>query len=216
MEGGDYGLFSNGIIVRNDLDIHLQENDNGDNIVLYTNVTTEATVQTCGYATLSGGQCIVAFDPSFADAVSSAAPVVVTLTPMGNTGGVYLSNVDSKGFTAMENNNGKSSATVSYIAIGKRKGYENPSLPQEVIARDYVQKVNRGLHNDNDTKTNGEGLYYENGKLDGWVLHPSTPPDPNKLAAVDPNKSLPHLKNPSSKLHLPRRRRTRRLEKIEK
>jgi hypothetical protein len=185
VEGGDYGLFSNGIIVRNNLDIHLQENDKGDNIVLYTNVTTDATVQTCGYATLSGGQCIVAFDPSFADAVSSAAPVIVTLTPMGNTSGVYLSEVDSKGFTAMENNNGKSSAMVSYIAVGKRKGYENPSLPQEVIARDYVQKVNRGLHNDNNTKTNGEGLYYENGKLTVGI-HPSTLPDPNK-PAVDPN-----------------------------
>jgi len=104
---------------------------------------------------------------------------VVTITPMGNTGGVYLSGVTAKGFSAVENNDGKSSVTISYIAIGKRAGYENPELPQEVLASDYTEKLSRGLHNDADTKTNGEGLYYENGKLTVGK-HPSTLPDPNK------------------------------------
>jgi len=183
VEGGDYGLFSNGIIVRNNLDIHLQENENGENTVLYTHVSTDATIQTCGYASLSGGQCVVAFDPSFADAVSTSSPVIVTLTPLGNTGGVYLSEVNGKGFTARENNDGKSSVQVSYIAIGKRKGFENPSLPGEVIARGYVGKVSQGLRNDCDTKTNSEGMYYENGKLTVGI-HPSTLPDPNKQERI--------------------------------
>jgi hypothetical protein len=126
---------------------------------------------------------VVAFDPSFADAVSTSSPVIVTLTPLGNTGGVYLSEVNGKGFTARENNDGKSSVQVSYIAIGKRKGFENPSLPGEVIARGYVGKVSQGLRNDCDTKTNSEGMYYENGKLTVGI-HPSTLPDPNKQERI--------------------------------
>jgi hypothetical protein len=35
------------------------------------------------------------------------------------------------------------------------------------------------LHNDGDTQTNGEGLYYSNGQLIVGI-HPSTLPDPNK------------------------------------
>jgi hypothetical protein len=49
----------------------------------------------------------------------------------------------------------------------------------EVVSSDYVDKLSRGLHNDADTETDGEGLYYENGQL--YVgLHPSVLPDPNR------------------------------------
>jgi hypothetical protein len=178
-EGENYAMYSNGVVFKNNLDVHLQENGSGTNTVLYTNVSTEVTVQTSGYATLSNGMANIDFDPAFAAAVSSESPVVVTVTPTGNSNGVYLSEVTGKGFKVAENNNGKSSVVVSYIAIGKRAGYEHPNLPKEVIAGNYTNNLARGLHNDSDTHTNGEGLYYENGSLVVGI-HSSTLPDPNK------------------------------------
>jgi len=69
-------------------------------------------------------------------------------------------------------------------------------LPKEVIAADYTTKLEQGLHNDADTKTYGQGLYYENGELHVGV-HPSTAPDltredhdapmPQKVINVDSN-----------------------------
>ena len=117
---------------------------------------------------------------------------MVTVTPMGNSNGVYLSEVTKSGFTAVENNNGKSTVTLSYIAIGKRAGYEHPNLSREVIDAGYTNKMARGLHNDADTKTNGEGLYYEDDRLLVGI-HPSTLPDPNKPPAesVIPKPSKP-------------------------
>ncbi|KAF0194995.1 MAG: hypothetical protein FD166_3235 [Bacteroidetes bacterium] len=178
-EGGNYAMYSNGVVFKNNLDVHLQENGTETNTVLYTNVSTDVTVQTSGYATLSDGKVSIDFDPAFAAAVSTETPVVVTVTPTGSSNGVYLAEVSGKGFKVAENNDGKSSVTISYIAIGKRAGYENPSLPREVISAGYNQNLARGLHNDADTHTNGEGLYYENGNL---VVgkHASTLPDPNK------------------------------------
>ncbi len=181
-EGENYATYSNGVVFKNNLDVHLQENGTGTNTVLYTNVSTEVTLQTSGYATLSNGMASIDFDPAFAAAVSSETPVVVTVTPTGNSNGVYLSEVTGKGFKVAENNSGKSSVVVSYIAIGKRAGYEHPNLPKEVIASNYTNNLARGLHNDSDTQTNGEGLYYENGSLVVGI-HPSTLPDPNKPAA---------------------------------
>lgn len=183
-EGSDYAAYNNGNEYNNGLDIHLQKEASGSNTVLYTHVSTDVTVQTCGVATLSAGSCDVTFDPSFAAAVSASSPVVVTVTPMGNSGGVFLSEVSAGGFKIRENNDGKSTVQVSYIAIGKRAGYEKPVLPPDVIAGDYVEKLARGLHNDNDRSSDGEGLYYENGRLQTG-RHPSTLPDPNK-PAVDP------------------------------
>jgi hypothetical protein len=179
VEGENYAMFSNGDVYKNKLDVHLQDNGTGTNTVLYTNVSTDVTVQTSGVATLSNGRANIAFDPSFAASVSAEAPVIVTVTPIGNSNGVYLAEVSASGFAVVENNDGKSSVTVNYIAIGKRAGYENPNLPQELIDAGYTNKMARGLHNDADTKTDGEGLYYENGQLSVGI-HPSTLPDPNK------------------------------------
>jgi hypothetical protein len=191
-EGENYAMFSNGPIYRNNLDIHLQDNGTGTNTVLYTNVSTDATIQTCGVATLSNGTKSIAFDQTFSAAVSSESPVIVTVTPIGNSNGVYLSEVSGNGFTVVENNGGKSNITVNYIAIGKRAGYENPSLPKEVIDAGYTKNMARGLHNDADTQTNGEGLYYENGQLVVGI-HPSTLPNLNKPAeeTVLPKPSTP-------------------------
>jgi len=170
-EGENYGLFSNGKVFKNDLDVHLQKTGN-ENTILYTNVSTEVTIQTSGYASLINGESNINFDESFSNAVSKSEPIIVTITPTGNSNGVYLKQVDSSGFKVVENNGGKSNVTITYIAIGKRAGYENPQLPQEVVDIDYINKLSRGLHNDNDTDKNGEGIYYKNSKL---VV--GTPPD---------------------------------------
>lgn len=191
-EGENYAMFSNGDVYKNKLDVHLQENGTGTNTVLYTNVSTDVTVQTSGVATLSNGRANIAFDPSFAAAVSADAPVIVTVTPIGNSNGVYLAEVSGAGFSVVENNAGKSNVMVNYIAIGKRSGYENPSLPREVIDAGYTGKLASGLHNDADTETNGQGLYYANGELVVGI-HPSTLPDPNKPAieTIIPKPSTP-------------------------
>ena len=191
-EGENYAMYSNGVVFKNNLDVHLQENGTGTNTVLYTHVSTDATIQTCGVATLSNGTKSIEFDQAFSASVSSEAPVIVTVTPVGNSNGVYLSEVSGNGITVVENNGGKSNVTVNYIAIGKRAGYENPSLPPEVIDAAYTNNIARGLHNDADTQTNGEGLYYENGQLVVGI-HPSTLPDPNKPSeeTVLPKPSTP-------------------------
>jgi hypothetical protein len=183
IEGENYATFANGDTYRTGLDIHLQENASTTNTVLYTAVATDATIQTSGYAIVSNGKATVSFDQNFTSAVSGDQPVIVTVTPMGNSNGIYLSEVNTGGFSVVENNSGKSHVTVSYIAIGKRKGHENPKLPQEVIAADYTSKLAQGLHNDNETGTDGAGLYYENEQLHVGK-HPSTFPDLNKQPAI--------------------------------
>jgi hypothetical protein len=182
-EGGNYAMFSHGVTYKDNLDVHLQENSDGSNTVMYTNVSTDATIQTSGIATLSEGRANIAFDPSFAAVVSSEAPVIVTVTPIGESNGVHLTEVTSAGFIVAENNAGKSSVTVNYIAIGKRAGYEKPILAKEVIEAGYTDKVSRGLKPDANTQENSDGLYYENGQLIVGV-HPSTLRDPNKKSVV--------------------------------
>jgi len=180
-EGENYALYSSGTVFKNDLDVHLQKTESNDMSVLYTNVSTDVTVQTSGYATLSAGRCDITFDDNFSSIVSDDIPIVVTVTPVGQSEGVYVSQVNKDGFSIVENNNARSNVQVSFIAIGRRAGYENPQLPAEVISADYTDKIAVGLHNDADMDSDGQGLYYENGQLNVGK-HPSTYPDPNKPA----------------------------------
>lgn len=171
-EGSNYSIYASGDMYRTGADVHLQQNNNGENTVMYTQVSTEMTVQTYGIGSMQGGKSSIVFDQAFSDVVSSGEPIIVTITPIGETKGVFLQNVDGNGFAVSENNNGKSNVQFSWIAIGKRKGYENISLPQDVIDGDYTQKVKRGLSNDNDQGRTGEGLYYENGTLHNGQIRP--------------------------------------------
>jgi hypothetical protein len=188
-EGDNYALYSHGVTYKDNIDVNLQDNGSGTNTPLYTNVSTDVTIMTSGTATLSGGKAEISFDPSFSACVSSAEPVVVTVTPTGSSNGVYLSQVNGTGFTVLENNSGKSNVTVNYIAIGKRAGYEQPHLAKEVVDAGYTTKLAKGLHNDADIQTNGEGLYYENAELINGI-HPSTLPNPNKhIETITPDGS---------------------------
>jgi len=198
-EGENYALYTNGPVIKNDLDIHLQTTSTNTNTVLYTNVSTDATVQTFGVAQLVDGKVTVAFDQAFTSSVSTESPVIITVTPTGKSYGVYISEVSHSGFSILENNEGKSNTQVNFIAIGKRSGYEHPVLPQEVLDAGYTQKLSQGLNNDADTQTNGEGLYYANGQLIVGV-HPSQLPDPNR-PAEDPYKPVPGKPETAGKIN---------------
>ena len=183
--------------------MHLQGNKSENRTVLYTNTSTDITVQTSGVAILSNGKASIKFDEAFVKSVSNSEPVIITVTPVGNSNGVYLADVTSTGFSVQENNAGKSNVTVNYIAIGKRTGFDQLQLAPEVIDATYTTKLSRGLHNDADLKADGEGLYYENGNLVVGV-HPSTLPDPNipaekfmpaKERVTEPSDGGGHLNN---------------------
>lgn len=171
-EGENYALFSDGAVINNGLEVHLQDNGSATRTVLYTNASTDVTVQTSGIAVLSGGRASVAFDQAFVASISSEVPVVVFAIPAGKSNGIYLGEVSTVGFTVIENDDGKSTVPVNYIAIGRRAGYENPVISPEIIDAGYTTRMTRGLHNDADTKTDGEGLYFENGELMVGI-HPS-------------------------------------------
>ncbi len=186
-EGDNYSVYAKGDVYRTGADVHLQMDNTGQNNVMYTLVSPEMTVQTYGIGQMQNGKSSIVFDDAFANIVSSSEPIIVTITPIGKSEGVYLDKVDTDGFSVAENNNGKSSIQFSWIAIGKRSGYENKSLPEDVIAGDYNEKIQRGLSRDADPNDQGEGLYYQNGTLHtGHVIEARTSTNDNPVEAVNP------------------------------
>jgi len=194
-EGENYGVYAKGDIYRTGADVHLQQDNTGQNNVMYTLVSPEMTVQTYGIGQLQNGKSNIDFDAAFANIVSENEPIIVTITPIGKSEAVYLDKVDGSGFTVVENNSGKSNVQFSWIAIGKRSGYENQSLPADVIASDYNEKIQRGLSRDADPNASGEGLYYQNGTLhNGQIIQSRTSNEPGRELDVPVEQFQPEDK----------------------
>jgi len=177
IEGGRYALYTHGNNFTDGLNVQLIERPGDDPIIGYTTISNDVTVIASGRASLVSGTANVRFDVNFAEIISSEEPVIVNVTPIVGCNPLYLASSDEKGFTVIESDGGYSNGSFNWIAIGIREGYENGmDLPAEVVAADYNDKITRGLHNDADTQTDGEGLYFETGEL---VVgkHVSTFPD---------------------------------------
>jgi hypothetical protein len=165
VEGNNFGIYSRGAVYSDQPAVQLQDVGKAERAVTYSSSSTEVTVTTAGQGNLVNGHCSVIYSENFKDVISLKVPVIITVTPMGPSNGVYILSSDDNGFSIAENNDGHSNVTFSFIAIGRRAGYENPQLPAEVIASDFESNMTVGLHNDADRATNGKGLYYQNGSL---------------------------------------------------
>ncbi|MBI5218025.1 MAG: tail fiber domain-containing protein [Bacteroidia bacterium] len=94
---------------------------------IITKLQIDIKVYDEGTRKLNNGKARVNFDASFTQLIGDNKPVV-TITPMGQCNGIYISSVDSKGFEVTELNNGNSSVEFSYILIGKRINAGNKTV----------------------------------------------------------------------------------------
>jgi hypothetical protein len=76
-----------------------------------------------GEAQLQDGVAVVEFERLFREAISPDVPVRVTVSPVGGWSGLYLESADHKGFV-VRSAAGDPNVTFNWIAIGRRKGYE--------------------------------------------------------------------------------------------
>ena len=91
-----------------------------------------------GSGKLVNGELSLTFERLFQEAISSTVPVKVIVTPVGTWSGIYVVNVTSTGFTA-KSENGDLNANFNWIAIGRRKAFED----RPVLSPDFVKAVGK-------------------------------------------------------------------------
>jgi hypothetical protein len=80
---------------------------------------------TSGSGQLKNGQAEIEFDWLFKEAISDKIPIRVHLTPTSECNGLYVKEKSNDGFVVKGSSNGN--CTFDWIAIGRRKGYEEVS-----------------------------------------------------------------------------------------
>ncbi|MDX9932703.1 MAG: hypothetical protein RB294_08975 [Bacteroidales bacterium] len=144
----------------------LNQTEKGDYVPSYATVSTKPTIYASGTGTISGGTATVSFDKSFSELASSEAPVIVTITPMGPSQGLYVESVSNTEFVVKENGSNelkaaKGSLNFSWIAMATVKNQENPVVPSELQTNEFHSNMNGFMQNERSTTDQQYYLWWD-------------------------------------------------------
>lgn len=144
----------------------------GDRQPVYASSAMKVDVTERGKANLNAGTVYVPFDEAFKKTISqNPDELTITVTPVGNSNGIYILNYDSNGFTVKENNNGTSNVAFNWIAIGTQRNYETVDHDPMVLSGDFDQKMNALMVTDQDEDAAPQYMWW-----DGTQMRFDTPP----------------------------------------
>ena len=165
VKGERYAIYSDGAQYTNNIISQLNDIPNSSSrIPTYVPTSTTVDIISRGIAQIINGNTTITFPKEFKDLVSETEPVIVTVTPMGRPAQLYIQNTTKSNFTIVDatpNADKSQPLTVSWIAIGVRKGYENPQVPNELLSKDFDRHLDEFLFNDADTTRNGKPMWWD-------------------------------------------------------
>jgi hypothetical protein len=164
-QGNEFGMYVQGNTITNEPIVQLTDTNNSQRTISYTATSIEVDVTTRGTGKLTNGESFITFKEAFKNLVSSEEGINITITPMGETNGVYISKVTSEGFYVKENRNGSSNVSFNWTAIGTRKGYEKGvEISDTVLSNNFDKNMNGVMHNDGN-KEEGTPIYFDGNQI---------------------------------------------------
>ncbi|MCX6319523.1 MAG: hypothetical protein NTW29_19760 [Bacteroidetes bacterium] len=179
VQGDRYSLYVDGKTYTNEPITELVPTANGTRIPAYAISSLQPEIYARGKSSLNNGQQYIAFDPAFIEMLSTDPDgLMITVSPNGNSKGLYIASQDVKGFYVRENDNGNSGTAFSWIAIGTRKGADQITHAPELLQSGFDKKMNGVMFNENNKTEKGQSIWW-----DGTQVRFDTPPakkaDPN-------------------------------------
>lgn len=164
-KGETYSLYVDGNGYTNKPLTYLIGSENQEKVASYMATSIKPEVSVNGKVTLNKGSVFVPFDKSFQQIISNIDDIIITASPQGKSNGVYIDSITKDGFWIIENNNGVSDVKISWIAITKIKGEENPKVPSDLLASDFDKKMNTVMFNDNNKVDTPQSLWWDGSKI---------------------------------------------------
>ncbi len=163
--GDEFGMYVQGNTITSEPIVQLTDTNNAQRTISYTATSIEVDVTTRGTGKLTNGESFITFKEAFKNLVSSEEGINITITPMGETNGVYISKVTSEGFYVKENRNGSSNLSFNWTAIGTRKGYEKGVEISDTVLSNNFDKNMNGVMNNDGGKEEGTPIYFDGNQI---------------------------------------------------
>jgi hypothetical protein len=162
VKGDRYSLYVDGRAYTNEPVTELVPMANGSRTPAYSLTTLQPEIIARGKASLVNGRMQIGFDAAFAEMVSSNPDdLVITVSPLGPSKGLYIAGQDAKGFIVAENENGGGTVSFSWIAIATRKGMEKITHAPELLDAGFDRKMNGVMFNDNNTVDKPQSIWWD-------------------------------------------------------
>ncbi|MEI7597652.1 MAG: hypothetical protein WCK02_18035 [Bacteroidota bacterium] len=163
IKGERYGLLVDGNSYFKGNTVILNESKYGKIIPTYATSSTSNDVYAKGTGVLVNGRVTIAFDENYSSLVSSETPIVITVTPMGESKGVYVTNITNRSFTVVENMSGNSNVEFTWIAIATKANSKD--IPEELLSTDFHNNLNSFLGSESNSQINRGYLWWDGYKV---------------------------------------------------
>jgi hypothetical protein len=180
IKGERYSLYVDGKTYTNEPVAELIANADGSRTPAYGLATEQPEVYARGRATLQNGQYYIRFSDAFRN-MAKEDDIVVTVSPLANSKGLYVAGQDANGFMVKENEDGKNNVGFTWIAIAARKGFEQISHAPEILQQDFDKKMNGVMYNDNNKTDIPQYIWW-----DGNQVRFDRPPAKKAIAEYQP------------------------------
>ncbi|HLP64332.1 hypothetical protein [Flavobacterium sp.] len=164
-KGETYSLYVDGNGYTNKPLAYLISTDGASKTASYMSTSIKPEVTVNGKTSLEGGKVFVAFDKAFSQIISNVDDVIITASPQGKSNGIYIDTITKDGFWVYENNDGTSNVKISWIAITKIKGEENPEVPSDLLANDFDKKMDGVMFNENNSRETAQSLWWDGNQI---------------------------------------------------
>ena len=151
--GKEFAIYIDGTAYSNKHYIQLNKSNNATQMVpTYASSSTTLDVTTKGRAALNNGAVRIDFVKDYKHLNIKENEIIITVTPLGQSNGLYITDIDKTGFTVKENANGNSNVSFNWIAIATLK-QTSESIPEELLTNAFKNELNRILPEEDDGKT---------------------------------------------------------------
>jgi hypothetical protein len=183
VKGERYSLYVDGAGVTNQPMAELADDGNGSRQAWYGTASTQAMVQTQGKMHLNGEVGELLFDASFQRMIGNQSEqLVVTLTPVGAPAQLYLESITSKGFRVKRADGQTTPIQVNWMAVAPR-AQQPTTLSSEILAKDFDQRMDRVMFNDNNTSDQPGHLWWDGSRV-RFDRPPAKQPNPDAGVGV--------------------------------
>jgi len=139
------GLYADGASITNKGFAVIDKDINNKKMATYVPTSTTVDVSTKGMGKLVNGKAFISFDDNYSNLITADKPIIVTVSPMGETNGIYVSSVTEKGFTIKENNKGISNVNFYWMAIAEKHNASELVVNDDLLQKDFDNNLDHFL-----------------------------------------------------------------------
>ncbi|WP_430400198.1 hypothetical protein [Flavobacterium sp.] len=209
-KGNQYGLITKGELAGQYIDgssisnkgyAVVNTSSSGNKTVTYASTSTTVDLSTKGAGKLVNGFAKISFDRNYSQLTAKDKPIIVTVTPMGESNGVHIVEVNNDGFIVKENGNGTSNVSFYWIAIGEKANANELNVPKDLLEKDFDTNLDSFLTIDEDKGTS-KAMWWNGTNLEFGNYAPSNQNEkieiatkPEETQRLNPNKKRTKKEN---------------------